>query len=125
MLSLVQLSCPGFLSSLTEQSCRTDSTKATIILSDMSTIDKGPFAVVPGSHKAVRVPRLSRASLPPSDVRGWCGSLQNLDPRKALDLSDATKTYLCEPVFADAGDGECGNGWLGPCWRDSDGRPLL
>ena len=55
--SLVQLSCPGFLSSLTEQSCRTDSTKATIILSDMSTIDKGPFAVVPGSHKAVRVPR--------------------------------------------------------------------
>ena len=56
------------------------STKATVILSDMTTIEKGPFAVIVGSHKA------------------------NLDPRTHLDLSDASKLELAEPVFAAPGD---------------------
>jgi hypothetical protein len=57
------------------------STKSTIILSDMSTIAKGPFAVIAGSHKA------------------------NVDGRTHLrDLSDAAAVRLAEPVFASAGD---------------------
>jgi len=122
--SLVQLSCPGFLSSLTEQSCRTDSTKATIILSDMSTIDKGPFAVVPGSHKAVRVPRLSRASLPLMSVAGvdpsrtWTRAKLSTSPMRPRPTCASRSSPTRAMVSA-------ATGRLGPCWRDSDGRPLL
>jgi hypothetical protein len=50
------------------------STKATVILSDMTTIEKGPFAVIVGSHKA------------------------NMDPRTHMDLSDASKNDLGIPA---------------------------
>ena len=111
--SLVQLSCPGFLASLTEQlPHRLDQGHDHPVRHEHDRegpLRRGPW-LAQGGARALTLPCLP----PSSDVRGWCGSLQNLDPRKALDLSDATKTYLCEPVFADAGDGECGNGSAWP-----------
>ena len=77
------------------------STKATIILSDMSTIEKGPFAVIPGSAP------FSRPLDSCSSSRGWFSVRShkaNMDPRTHQDLSDASKTSLAEPVFANPGD---------------------
>ena len=77
------------------------STKATIILSDMSTIEKGPFAVIPGSAP------FSRPLDSCSSSRGWFSVRShkaNMDPRTHQDLSDASKTSLAEPVFASPGD---------------------
>ncbi len=56
--------------------CR--STKSVIILSDMSRIENGPFAAIPGSHKSNFV----------------C----------PYDTTDATKNPMAVPVFAKAGD---------------------
>ena len=54
------------------------STKSVVILSDMSRIEDGPFAAIPGSHKA-------NFTCP-------------------FDLSDATKNPIAVPVFTEPGD---------------------
>ncbi len=54
------------------------STKSVIILSDMSRVESGPFAAIPGSHKA-------NFACP-------------------FEMSDATKNPMAVPVLADPGD---------------------
>ena len=54
------------------------STKSVVILSDMSQLEGGPFAAIPGSHKS--------------------------NYRCPFDMSDATKNPMAVPVFASPGD---------------------
>ena len=54
------------------------STKSVVILSDMSQLEGGPFAAIPGSHKS--------------------------NFRCPFDMSDATKNPMAVPVFASPGD---------------------
>ena len=62
----------------TNQRFACSSTKSVVILSDMTYIESGPFAAIPGSHRA-------NFSCP-------------------FDMSDATKNPMCVPVFAAPGD---------------------
>ncbi len=62
----------------TQQRFLCSSTKSVVILSDMSRIENGPFAAIPGSHKA-------NFSCP-------------------FDMSDATKNPMAVPVLAKPGD---------------------
>ena len=62
----------------TNQRFACSSTKSVVILSDMTRIENGPFAAIPGSHKA--------------------------NFRCPFDMSDASRNAMAVPVFAAPGD---------------------
>ena len=70
----------------------------------MSTMEKGPFAVIPGSHKANLDVRTSLGSLGDAAKVKWAFHSRAHRAFALSALRESLQVRLAEPVFAEAGD---------------------